>query len=46
MDVRAARGTGGVVGVAWGATEVVDTTQGTVEVYEASDEGAAKGRAV
>jgi hypothetical protein len=37
---------GGVVGIAWGTTEGVGTAWGVVEVDEADDEEAAKGRVV
>jgi hypothetical protein len=43
MDVWDARGTGGVVGAAWGATKVVGAARGTTEVSEVDDNGATKG---
>jgi hypothetical protein len=46
MDVRAARGTGGVMGAVRDATKVVGAIQGTKEVGKADDEGATKGLAV
>jgi hypothetical protein len=46
MDAGATRGTGGVVGAAWGATEVVGAPQGVAKDGEAGDAGATKGRAV
>jgi hypothetical protein len=43
MDVWDARGTGGVIGVAWGATKVVGAARGTTEVSEVDDNGAMMG---
>jgi hypothetical protein len=45
-DARAVRGAGVVVVVVWGAVEVTGAARGTVEVDEAHDEEATKGRAV
>jgi hypothetical protein len=46
MDVRAARGVGGVMGTAWGATKVVGAARRVVEDGEAGDAGVMKGRVV
>jgi hypothetical protein len=45
-DTGATRGTGVVVVIAWGATEVMGATQGTMEVDEEHDQEAMKNRAV
>jgi hypothetical protein len=37
IDAGAARGTGGVEGAMWGATEVVGAARGAAEVSEAGD---------
>jgi hypothetical protein len=46
MNVRVARGAGGVEGVVWGAVKVMGTAQEAAEVDEAGDGGAVQGRAV
>jgi hypothetical protein len=46
MDAGATLGAGGVLGTVWGTTEVAGAARGVTEVSEASDEEAAKGRAV
>jgi hypothetical protein len=46
VDIGAARGMGGVMGVTWGALEVVGIARGAAEVDEARDEEATKGQAV
>jgi hypothetical protein len=39
VDAEAARGTGGVVGAAWGAVEGMGVARGATKVDEARDEG-------
>jgi hypothetical protein len=46
MDTSVAHSAGGVIGIAWGTTEVVGIVRGTIEIGEAGDEGVVQGLAV
>jgi hypothetical protein len=46
MDSEAMHRAGGVIGAGWGAAEVMGATWGMVDVDEAGNEEATKGRAV
>jgi hypothetical protein len=46
VDTEAARGTSGVTSAVWGATKVMGTVRGTVEVGEADNDRATWGRVV